>query len=61
MGFVASMAELIGLYMENLTVLLIFCALSGFFLYPVMPAIIELACELSFPIGEVNIIKNKLF
>jgi FLVCR family MFS transporter 7 len=36
----------------NFTIICIIMAFLGFFLVPVMPLSFELACELSFPIGE---------
>jgi hypothetical protein len=29
-------------------------AFTGFFFYPSFPTVLELACEVSFPVGEVK-------
>ena len=52
-GVFILVGNIIVLYLEmSFTYICILMSLLGFFMVPVMPLSFELACELSFPVGE---------
>lgn len=54
LGALAMLALTFSLYLEKLWILVLLTGLSGFSLYPIIPNIIELACEIVYPIGEAS-------
>ncbi len=52
-GFLEVVLSFLGYYGDSVPALIVLSAFSGFFFYPTFPTVLELACEVSFPVGEV--------
>lgn len=54
LGGIGMLGLTLSLYLEKLWILILLTGLSAFSLYPIIPNIIELACEQVYPIGEAS-------